>query len=276
LELRDQLSIFQIGDSPLSWTGAVRKSPTLWSVGDGEAVAAAVRRAEANPIERPFDKRRLSARPRALRVGPISVTVPPPLTTTEEETAPLGEQQASATKEATAHTEIQWLLAKLGSDMGLDVWVAKNDRGKSINGQTFTGLAKLKNSLQLRFEPAVNKTIELIDVLWLQGNVILAAFEVESTTSVYSGLLRMSDLISMLPNLNIPLFIVAPDDRREKVFSEVNRPTFSKLPTPMNEMCKFISFSALRGKLQQLGELAKYIKPQVLDEISELCEVEVE
>jgi hypothetical protein len=44
----------------------------------------------------------------------------------------------------------------------------------------------------------------------------------------------------------------------------------------MNEMCKFISFSALRGKLQQLGELAKYIKPQVLDEISELCEVEVE
>ena len=49
-------------------------------------------------------------------------------------------------------------------------------------------------------------TIELIDVLWLQGNAIVAAFEVESTTSIYSGLLRMSDLVAMQPNLNIPLW----------------------------------------------------------------------
>jgi hypothetical protein len=32
----------------------------------------------------------------------------------------------------------------------------------------------------------------------------------------------MSDLIAMQPNLNIPLYLVAPDDRREKVIQEVN------------------------------------------------------
>ena len=61
----------------------------------------------------------------------------------------------------------------------------------------------------------------------------------------------MSDLIAMQPNLNIPLFLVAPDDRRDKVTQEVNRPTFSRLDPPMTEMCSFIPFSGLREKLQQ-------------------------
>jgi len=34
--------------------------------------------------------------------------------------------------EARAHTEIQWMLLKLGGDMGLDLWVAKNDRNKVV------------------------------------------------------------------------------------------------------------------------------------------------
>jgi hypothetical protein len=62
----------------------------------------------------------------------------------------------------------------------------------------------------LQFDEATNRTIELIDVLWLKGNAVVAAFEIESTTSIYSGLLRMSDLIAMQPNLNIPLYLVAP------------------------------------------------------------------
>jgi hypothetical protein len=41
----------------------------------------------------------------------------------------------------------------------------------------------------------------------------VAAFEI---TSICSGLLRMADLVAMQPNLNIPLFLVAPEERREK------------------------------------------------------------
>jgi hypothetical protein len=33
---------------------------------------------------------------------------------------------------ASVHTEMQWLLLKLGSDMGLDVWVARNDKNKKL------------------------------------------------------------------------------------------------------------------------------------------------
>lgn len=93
-----------------------------------------------------------------------------------------------------------------------------------------------------------NRTIELIDVLWLRKNAIVAAFEIESTTSIFSGLLRMSDLIAMQPNLNIPLYLVAPDERRNKVLSEVNRPTFSRLVPPLKEVCRYVAFSVLRGE----------------------------
>jgi hypothetical protein len=109
--------------------------------------------------------------------------------------------------------------------------------------------------------------------LWLDGNSIQAAFEIEHTTSIYSGLLRMSDLVAMQPKLQIPLFIVAPDARRTKVFAEVNRPTFARLKTPLVQVCRFISFDALRDHIDKAGQWSRYMRPEVLQEISEACEV---
>lgn len=158
--------------------------------------------------------------------------------------------------------------------MGLDVWVARNDRGKEVNGYRFADLPRLKKELPLQFDEATNRTIELIDVLWLRGNAIVAAFEVESTTSIYSGLLRMSDLISMQPNLKIPLYLVAPDERREKVFTEVNRPTFSRLTPSMKQVCRYVSFTTLRERYKEVASVMRYLKPEVLEEWSELCVVD--
>ncbi len=126
----------------------------------------------------------------------------------------------------------------------------------------------------MQFDDATNRTIELIDVLWLKGNAIVAAFEVESTTSIYSGLLRMSDLVAMQPNLNIPLYLVAPDDRREKVIIEVNRPTFSRLNPPLSETCRFISFGTLKEQIKAAGQFLRFLKPEFLEKISESCEIE--
>lgn len=177
-------------------------------------------------------------------------------------------------REATLHTEIQWLLLKLGSDLGLHVWAARNDRNRTFDGTQFTALPRYRDSLPRQFDEATNRTIELIDVLWLSGSTIVAAFEIESTTSIYSGLLRMSDLIAMQPNLNIPLYLVAPEDRRQKVVAEVNRPTFSRLTPPMRDVCRFIGFSTLQEKMAEFGQWARYLKPDILMELSESCEPE--
>jgi hypothetical protein len=266
LELKENLTFFENMKSPMAWTGHFRGSPFRWKNEDGEAVVEALIKAKKHPVHRPVDEKRLKYRPKAIRAKIGSVTIPD-----KEENDTFS---AVETKKSTDHTEIQWLLLKLGSDMGFNVWVARNDKSREFNGNRFNELENRIDMLPLQFDEATNKTIELIDVLWLQGNSILAAFEIESTTLIYSGLLRMSDLVAMQPNLNIPLYLVAPDDKRDKVISEINRPTFSKLSTPLAEICRFISFSSIRNQVNKYNSVIKYLKPEFLEEISESCEVE--
>jgi hypothetical protein len=78
----------------------------------------------------------------------------------------------------------------------------------------------------------------------------------------------------MQPNLNIPLYIVAPDERRNKVITEVNRPTFSRLTPPLAEVCRYISFSSLKQQLAKVAPFLQHLKPDFLEELSESCEAE--
>ncbi len=189
----------------------------------------------------------------------------------EDETPPADDETTARLPTDGTHTEIQWLLLKLGSDMGRDVWVASNDRGKSFNNKPFIDIPRLRASLPLAFDRRTSRTIEMIDVLWIQGNSILAAFEIEHTTSVYSGLLRFSDLLALQPNLNVPLYIVAPDARRRKVIDEVNRPAFDNLPTPLREVCRFIPYEKLRRGIPRDDSVVRNLNPSFIRELSETC-----
>jgi hypothetical protein len=266
LDLRDRLSMFQNIKNPNRWSGPFRASPTKWKDADGEAVVEALLDAEKNPVVREVDPVKLAHRPKSLAGTDELVAIPDD--EAEEEAAP------SQVKEASKHTEIQWQLLKLGSDMGLSVWVARNDRSREWQGKGFSTLPRLRAELPHQFDQATNRIIEMIDVLWLDSNAIVAAFEIESTTSIYSGLLRMSDLLAMQPNLNIPLFLVAAEARRSKVFAEVNRPTFSKLSPPLVDVCRYIAFESLERELARVAPFVRYLKPDVLQELSESCEVE--
>ena len=104
--------------------------------------------------------------------------------------------------------------------------------------------------------------------LWLKGRSIARAFEVEHTTAVYSGLLRMADLLALQPNMDIRLHIVAPDDRREKVFREMKRPVFSLLDRgPLSDSCTFISYESV-NLINDLEHLA-HTNDSVIDEYEE-------
>src|SRR5205809_2388401 len=259
------------------FNGFLRMSPNRFKrPSDGELILNLLRAAEKEPVDRPVDPRKLAHKPfykaeskRGKKTVTTVVSVPgadePP---TGAEPTEAREKDATA---ATPHTEIQCPLLTLGRDMGFDLWVARNDRSKVWNGTTLGSLPGMVDQLPTQFNEATNRTIELIDVLWLKGNSIVAAFEVESTTSVYSGLLRMSDLVALQPNLPIDLFLVAPDDRREKVESELMRPTFKLREKPLASICGFLGFDSLTGKLkaiQNLG-LASSLKPDFLQKTAE-------
>ena len=139
----------------------------------------------------------------------------------------MGENQKMAlSPDKITHEEIQWTLLKLGADLGLNIWVATNDRNKNFGGHAFSEIPQLLSDLPIQINERITKVIERIDVLWLKDDAIIYAFEIEHTTQIFSGLLRMSDLVTMLPTINIKLFIVAPDERRKDVKAEVQRPTF--------------------------------------------------
>lgn len=178
------------------------------------------------------------------------------------ETAPSG----------TDHTQIQFYLLTLGSEMGLDVWVARNDRSKVWQGKTLGSLPNIAEQLPTQFNETTQRTIELIDVLWLKGNSIISAFEVECTTSIYSGLLRMSDLLALQPNLDIKLYLVAPDERRDKVEQEIMRPTFQFRPKPLKNVCGYLSLDGLMKKMEGIKELGlpySSLNPNFLTDIAE-------
>lgn len=127
--------------------------------------------------------------------------------------------------------------------------------------------------LPLNYDDATLKTIEQIDVIWLKGRSMVRAFEVEHTTAVYSGLLRMADLLALQPNMNIKLHIVAPVDKRDKVLREIRRPVFSLLDKgPLYESCSYLSYDSIIevSGMKHLGHMTHGI----LDEFEETADEE--
>jgi hypothetical protein len=250
--------------------GFLRMSPNRFQRdSDGAAILESLREAERTPTATPLDARKLARKPRYFKVDfrkgkavvPTVVSVPEK----DDEEQP-AVATAAAAEPSTRHTEIQHQLLQLGAELGLDVWVARNDRSRVYKGTMLGTMANMLDELPTQFNDATTRTIELIDVLWLKGNTILAAFEIEATTSVYSGLLRMSDLLALQPNLDLALYLVAPDERRAKVEQEITRPTFAFREKPLPKICGFIGFGKLTEKVEGIRRLglAASLKPEFL------------
>lgn len=175
--------------------------------------------------------------------GEIAVTVP-----SDDDEPEVGEPALGGAKPQGARQsiQIQARLARIGAVMGFKIWIPRADRIRVWECLPQKDLAAFLEDLPLNYDSATLDTIEQIDVLWLKGRAIARAFEVEHTTAVYSGLLRMADLLALQPNMDIRLHIVAPDERREKVFREMRRPVFSLLDRgPLSRSCTFISYQSV-------------------------------
>ncbi len=133
-------------------------------------------------------------------------------------------------KESSLHARMQAHLLKVGQALGYQVWIARNDRSApNCHGGGRLGETALATLPPLDLGTDVINTVELIDVLWLQGNSVVCAFEVEKSTSIYSGILRLQDLSLSLSGLDPDLFLIAPDDREGEVRAQLLRPAFRQL-----------------------------------------------
>jgi hypothetical protein len=226
----------------LGWTGKVRGSLVRLDDTDGAFLTAKLMAQSTEDKSYPLteqDIKKLATHTVNRPDKVVTVSVP-------ENISGVDEDHGQPESEVRESIRVQALIARIGVHMGLTIWIPRADRGGVLKESKPDG-QNLLDRLPLNYDDTTLRTIEQIDVLWLRGRSIVRAFEVEHTTSVYSGILRMADLLALQPNMDIKLHIVAPLTKRDKVFQEIRRPVFSLLEKgPLAESCTYLSYDSLR------------------------------
>jgi len=146
-------------------------------------------------------------------------------------------------QDESEHMQAQHILIRIGRALNYKVFVARNDRHRFCLGESFAMLTTLVLPF-IQASQEVMDTVSLIDVIWIDPKTdrIICAFEVEKSTSIYSGILRMKDLARSLPDQNCHFYLVAPDKRAHEVMAQLNRPAFKQ---DENFALGYLPFNAL-------------------------------
>ena len=177
-----------------------------------------------------------------------------------EEGARAAKALAEALKEDETHTQVQGWLRDLGKALGYEVWIAANDRNRPLDG------GRLGDGCLADLPAAIGQApgadaVRLIDVLWLsrESGRIVAAYEVEHTTSIYSGIVRMLDL-ALGPEAHAleGMFLVAPDGRQDEVRAQLARPAFSRVA---DLKVHYLPYGELKANREAIARFGQGMKP---------------
>ncbi|MCY4610527.1 MAG: EVE domain-containing protein [Gammaproteobacteria bacterium] len=248
------------------WTGAFRQSLSELSQPDGRFLVGQLEKQKEENRLFPFtdkDRRNLKTLEAKTPSGRVLVEVP----SRDQEDVEVELADDVSPAEARDSLQIQAKIAQIGALLGFKIWLPRSDKARVLSLCSDELKGSILEELPLSYDESTFQTIEQIDVIWLQGRSIARAFEVEHTTAVYSGLLRMADLLALQQNINISLHIVAPDERREKVFQEIKRPTFSLLGGgPLYGKCTFLSYDSIE---EIEGASNRHTKDSIIEDYEE-------
>lgn len=178
-----------------------------------------------------------------------------------DDSAAVAKQMRRSEEEGRSHTEIQGWLRDLGRTLGFDVWIAANDTNRALPGGRLGDGCLEALPTPVATAPG-SDAIRLIDVIWLHRDTaqVVAAFEVEHTTSIYSGIVRLLDLALGAPEQAVKgLFLVAPDDREEEVREQLLRPAFRHIAHLQMRFLPYGELARNREAIARFGEGLKAV-----------------
>jgi len=251
------------------WTYMVFSSPREWERPDCEFLEKLLKEQSEKLINFPFsDEDEIKLKVHRIKIGSrqeVAVSVPD-----EEGTILSPSEQPAVTSEKRESIKVQAKLAEIGVKLGLKIWLPRGDRAEIVKIWKPNENALLED-LPLVFDETTLRTIKNIDVLWIRRRSIVRAFEVEDKTSIYSGILRMADLLALQPMLDIKIHIVAPSDRRDEVFKQISRPVFAVMERgPLSELCSYISYESVFGLANE--KRLEHMSDSIVDEYTEFSE----
>ena len=175
------------------------------------------------------------------------------------DTAQKNAARANADGDRT-HTEVQRWLRDLGHALGYEIHIAANDRNRPCGDGRLGDRCLEELPEALRVAPGAD-AVRLIDVLWVKDGDAVAAFEVEHSTSIYSGIVRLLDLSLGAPaSVSRELFIVAPDNREADAIAQVRRPAFSRVKDLSVRYLPYGELERHREQMSRFGEGLKAIR----------------
>jgi type II restriction enzyme len=177
----------------------------------------------------------------------------------EREDAKGERARAAAEQQDVTHTQVQGWLRDLGLALGFQVWIATNDRSRPYEGGRLSDHCLPALPRPITGGPAA-AAIALIDVLWVADtDEVAAAFEVEHSTSIYSGIVRMLDLaLSGEAGALRGLYLVAPDSREEEVRAQLRRPAFSRVA---DLRVRYLPYSDLDRNREAIARFGQGLHP---------------
>jgi len=160
----------------------------------------------------------------------------------------------TSTAEKSTHTEMIYYLVKIGLNKGYDVWVATNDKNKIFDGENLSDLCLREIPNFTR--PETLGIAKYIDVIWFKGNTSYPVrfFEVEHSTSIYSGLLRLNDV-----KIDYPLgkaTIVIPKSRLDLFETQIERRTFKY--SELSDVCDSLTYEDLKEWFKAVDVDSRY------------------
>jgi len=177
-----------------------------------------------------------------------------------EESKRAENERVAARAADITHTRMQGWLRDLGRSLGFAVWVASNDRSREYAGGPLADGCLDALPAATAASPAAD-IIRLIDVIWFDAATgrAAAAFEVEHTTTICSGVVRLLDLaMSHGGDATQGLFIVAPDDREAQVRAQLSRPAFRQVA---NLRVRYLPYGELDRNREAIARFGTGLKP---------------
>jgi hypothetical protein len=159
----------------------------------------------------------------------------------------------------------EWLQA-LGQSLGLSLL----SRSAEVfpENQAEMESAEGNSALELP-DPAVRKSLEGLDAVWLKDAEPVACFVVESGFAGWEGVRRLADLVALYPKLKAPLYAVTLPPLKAGLLAEVHRPALRVPKKPLAECLRLLDWDRLRVEVEQLGDRVRYLKPEFVEGISE-------
>lgn len=163
------------------------------------------------------------------------------------------------------HDRIIKVISQLGCSFGFDVWIGDPEVRKDPELKKYRTVIKLE--IPFIDKPTLNR-LKNVDVIWLQQQrVPRGLIEVEHTTDLRGGLLRMANIFEVASSyLKVNAFTILPDKKVAKLGNVVREPSIKSL------IGKERIYYATYSLIAELADQAEY-KTLRLQDFMNMCEV---